>query len=294
MIDAAVGPRGPVDVGEHAATAGEPGVAPPDPGVGPRDGRGPSRDPARVCDRSGRLELARGVLRRMEGRSERPQEAPVPGEDGRLLPVPAPLVPLLPGGGLRRGSSVSVAPGPGAGSLLFALLAAASQEGTWAGVIGRPGLGAVAAAEAGIRLDRLALVPEPGPDLVAVTAALLDGLDLVVMSGPERAGVRAADRQRLAARARQRGAVLLAFGSWPGADVRLHCARVRWEGAAAGAGRLRARRVEVRAHGRGAGAAGRSAELLLPGPDGRVAVAPEHGARGAGPARMRPAVAVAG
>ncbi|WP_242623315.1 hypothetical protein [Pseudonocardia sediminis] len=269
-------------------------AASPDPGAGSRDGRGPSRDPAaRACDRGGRLELARGLLRRMETRSERPHEAPVPGEDGRLLPVPGPLAPLLPGGGLRRGSTVSVATGPGAGSLLFALLAAASQDGTWAGVIGRPGLGAVAAAEAGVRLDRLALVPEPGPDLVAVAAALLDGLDLVVMSGPERAGIRAADRQRLAARARQRGAVLLALGSWPGADVRLHCATVHWEGADAGAGRLRSRRVEVRAHGRGTGAAGRSAELLLPGPDGRVAVAPQRAGRGTVPS-TRVVAAVAG
>lgn len=252
-----------------------------------------ARGPA--CDRGGRLELARGVLRRLEGRSERPHAAPDPGaagwEDDRLLPVSGPLAPLLPGGGLRRGSTVSLAGGPGAGSLLFALLAAASAGGVWTGVIGRPGLGAVAAAEAGVRLDRLALVPAPGADLVAVTAALLDGLDLVVMSGPERAGVRAADRQRLAARARQRGAVLLALGSWPGADVRLHCARVRWEGTDGGAGRLRSRRVEVRAHGRGTGAAGGRAELLLPGPDGRVAVAPE---RAPGRPERRAVTAVAG
>ncbi|MDN5919188.1 MAG: hypothetical protein L0I76_29530, partial [Pseudonocardia sp.] len=65
-----------------------------------------ARGPA--CDRGGRLELARGLLRRMEDRSERPHTAPVPGEDHRLLPVSGPLVPLLPGGGLRRGSTVSV------------------------------------------------------------------------------------------------------------------------------------------------------------------------------------------
>ncbi|WP_218614801.1 hypothetical protein, partial [Pseudonocardia sp. KRD291] len=77
MIDAAVGSVGPVDVEEYAATAGEPGAASPDPGAGSRDGRGPSRDPAPrgvphpPRDRGGRLELARGVLRRMENRSER-------------------------------------------------------------------------------------------------------------------------------------------------------------------------------------------------------------------------------
>lgn len=327
MIDAAIGGEGFVDVEERAATAGEPGSASPVPeGAGSRDGRGPSRDPAsRPRDRAGRLELARGLLRRMEDRSDRPRELPTsadpaPGRQGshisarseqstlalsspgpgsgvpaggQLLPVSDAVAPLLPGGGLRRGSTVSVASGPGAGSLLYALLAAASADGAWAGVIGRPGLGAVAAAEAGIRLERLALVPEPGMDLIAVTAALLDGLDMVVLAGPERSGVRAADRQRLVARARQRGAVLLALGSWPGADVRLHCAHASWAGPDAGAGRLRARRVEVRSHGRGSWATGRSAELLLPGPDGRAAAA-EPAGRGAAPTPIRPTVAVAG
>ena len=100
-----------------------------------------------------------------------------------MLPVAAPLARLLPGGGLRRGSTVAVAGRPGATSLLLALLAEASAGGAWAGVIGRPELGLVAAAEAGVALERLALVPYPGADLVAVTAALLDGLDLVAVAG---------------------------------------------------------------------------------------------------------------
>ncbi|MCE3554287.1 hypothetical protein LWC33_22885 [Pseudonocardia sp. RS11V-5] len=207
----------------------------------------------------------------MEDRSAAARAAPTPGDDGRILPVAAPLAPLLPGGGLRRGSTVSVTTGPGSTSLLFGLLGEASAEGAWAGVIGAPGLGAVAAAEAGIRLERLALVPRPGADLVAVTAALLDGLDLVVVAGAERAGVRAGDRQRLAARARQRGAVLLALGSWPGADLVLGCSRPEWWGATRGAGRLRSRCAVVRSTGRGTGASGRETELLLPGPGGAVA-----------------------
>lgn len=243
-------------------------------------------------DVSDRLERARGLLRRMEDRSGHVRPRPAPEEDGRLLPVAGALAGLLPGGGLRRGSTVSVASGPASGSLVFALLAEASAAGSWAGVVGRPDLGVVAAVEAGVRPERLALVPDPGTYLVAVTAALLDGLDLVVVAGAERAGVRAADRQRLAARARQRGAVLLALGSWPGADVQVRCTGVRWEGPEAGAGRLRSRRVEVRVHGRGTGAPARSAELLLPGPDGTVA-APAAPRRVPG-SRPRPVAAVAG
>ncbi|OSY41088.1 hypothetical protein C8E95_2891 [Pseudonocardia autotrophica] len=286
----------PVPVGHAGPGSGYAGPRAPEGGREPLAGaRGPAGGGVPPADR---LATARRVLHRMEARADpersRPRAGPCTGSarpagvtigaaagaaaapvdplgpGDPVLPVLGPLSGLLPGGGLRRGSTVAVGAGAGAGSLLFALLAAASAEGAWAGVVGRPGLGATAAAESGVRLDRLALVPDPGADVVPVTAALLDGLDLVVVAGPERAGLRAADRQRLMARARQRGSVLLALGSWPGADLRLHCERAHWEGAGRGAGRLRSRRVEVRAHGRGIGLAGRGAEVLLPGPGGTV------------------------
>jgi hypothetical protein len=231
-------------------------------------------------DAAERLAAARAVLRRVEDRAVGAHPAPEPGTDHRWLPVAEPLAGVLPAAGLRRGSTVAVAAGTGATSLLLALLARASASGAWAGVIGRPELGLVAAAEAGVALERLALVPYPGDDLVAVAAALLDGLDLVAVAVPER-GMRAADRQRLAARARQRGAVLLPLGPWPGADVELGCARVRWQGAGGsaldggvhgGAGRLCARRVHLRLRGRGVAPGGRDTRLLLPGPAGTPAV----------------------
>lgn len=224
------------------------------------------------ADTAHRLATARGLLRRLEDRAAGPRPAAEPGADGRVLPVGAPLATLLPGGGLRRGTTVAVTGTAGATSLVLALLAEASAGGAWAGVIGRPDLGLVAAAEAGVALERLALVPYPGADLVAVTAALLDGLDLVVVAGRVLHG---SDRARLAARARQRGAVLLPLGPWPGADVELTCEQGRWRGVGAGSGdvgRLRTRRVCVRLRGRGAAPAGRSARLLLPGVAGRLAV----------------------
>jgi hypothetical protein len=220
-------------------------------------------------DPASRLELARGLLRTMEPRSSLPL-APDPS-DGRVLPVVAPLARLLPGGGLRRGSTVALPEARGATSLLFALLAEASGAGAWAGIVGRPALGMLAAAEAGVRLERLALVPDPGRDLLAVVMALLDGMDVVVVSDAMRGGVRAADRQRLAARARQRGAVLVSLGAWPGADTELSCADVRWHGLGAGVGRLRARQVRVQLRGRGGVTGGRSGEMLLPAPAGGVA-----------------------
>ena len=224
------------------------------------------------ADTAHRLATARGLLRRLEDRAAGPRPAAEPGADGRVLPVGAPLATLLPGGGLRRGTTVAVTGTAGATSLVLALLAEASAGGAWAGVIGRPDLGLVAAAEAGVALERLALVPYPGADLVAVTAALLDGLDLVVVAGRVLHG---SDRARLAARARQRGAVLLPLGPWPGADVELTCEQGRWRGVGAGSGdvgRLRTRRVCVRLRGRGVAPAGRSARLLLPGAAGLLAV----------------------
>jgi hypothetical protein len=219
-------------------------------------------------DPESRLELARGLLRRVEGRAQSRQPLDVagpaaPSPDGRVLPVAAPLARLLPAGGLRRGSTVALPPAPATTSLLLALLAESSAGGAWVGVVGKPELGLVAAAEAGIRLDRLALVPHPGSDLLAVAIALLDGMDVVVVAIGNRP-LPAGERRRLEARARQRGAVLVALGQWAGADVELSCAHTRWRGLGAGAGRLRERQVRVRLRGRGITPGGRLAGVLLP------------------------------
>jgi len=177
-----------------------------------------------------------------------------------LLPVHASLAPLLPLGGLPRGSTVAVG---GSASLLLALLAEASRAGHWCAVVGLPTLGAVAAEEAGVSLSRLALVPDPGLDAVAVVAALVDGVDVVVVGAPGR--LSAPDTRRLAARARQRGTVLVPYGSWHGADLRLSTAEGSWHGLGRGHGHLRSRRVVVRAEGRGSAGRPRQVAVWLPG-----------------------------
>lgn len=181
------------------------------------------------------------------------------GVGQRILPVLPELRPLLPGGGLRRGSTVAV---QGSTSLLLAVLTEASVAGSWCAVVGIPALGLVAAAEFGIALERLALVPDPGPDWPAVVAALLDGIDLVVAAppGPVSAGL----ASRLAARARQRGGVLVPYGQWSGADVVLTAAGDRWWGLGQGWGRLSRRELVISAQGRGAAARPRTATLRFP------------------------------
>ncbi len=186
----------------------------------------------------------------------------------RVLPVVPELSGLLPSRGLRRGSTVAVAtgrsaPGSGGTSLLLALLSAASRSGSWCAVVGVPALGALAAAESGIALDRLALVPNPGPEWPTVVAALIDGVDVVVTAVP--GPVSGSIAGRLAARARQRGSVLVPFGRWDGADVTLQIQQGRWEGLGPGRGRLRRRRVTVLARGRGAAARPKEATMWMPG-----------------------------
>jgi hypothetical protein len=186
----------------------------------------------------------------------------------RILPVLPELSRLLPGRGLRRGSTVAIATGPsvpagGGTSLLLALLAGTSRAGSWCAVVGVPELGALAAAESGIALDRLALVPNPGPEWPTVVAALIDGVDVVVMAVP--GPVSASIAGRLAARARQRGTVLVPFGRWDGADVTLQVVRGRWDGLGAGHGRLRRREVTIAARGRGAATRPREITVWMPG-----------------------------
>jgi hypothetical protein len=148
-------------------------------------------------------------------------------------------------------------------SLLLALLSAASRSGSWCAVVGVPALGARAAAESGIALDRLALVPNPGPDWPTVVAALIDGVDVVVMAVP--GPVAPAIASRLVARVRQRGCVLMPYGSWAGADVTLQVMRARWEGLGHGHGRLRRREVTIAARGRGAAARPKELTMWMPG-----------------------------
>jgi hypothetical protein len=198
---------------------------------------------------------------------------PVAFASERVVPVLEPLAALFVGGGLARGAVVRVA-GAGATSLALGLAAAATRQGAWAGCAGLPGIGLQAAGELGVALERLVVVPELAlASWATVVAALLDGMEVVIVAPP--AGARPGDGRRLAVRARERGSVLVVAG--PRADgfeagVVLRVGAGGWSGPAGGAGRLEQRAVE--ALGRGAAARPRRARLLLPGPGGAVEVAP--------------------
>jgi hypothetical protein len=202
----------------------------------------------------------------------------------RALPVLAPLEPLLPGAGLQRGSTVQVAGGPGATKLAFALLAGPTRAGSWAACVGLPELGWAGAAEVGVALERVVVVRPPERAWATVVAALVDAFDVVVCGPAHAPG--AAEVRRLTARARERGAVLVAVGgagaaggapgrgrrAWPGPDVRMSVTEARWSGPGQGWGHLRARRATVTVDGRRGLDRPRRADLWLPGPDGISAV----------------------
>ena len=203
----------------------------------------------------------------------------------RVLPVLPAFAGVLPGEGLRRGSTVVVGGGVGAGagaagatSLALALVAGASAAGAWCCAVGASSLGVLAAASYGVVLERFPLVSSPpAGEWPTITAALLDAFD-VVLAWPT-ARLRTGDVRRLTARARERGAVLVLVpvddGSSSsltveGADARLCVSSSSWHGLGRGHGHLTGRVVEVVAGGRGAASRERRARMWLPAPDGGV------------------------
>ena len=177
----------------------------------------------------------------------------------RDLPTVPALADILPGGALKQGAVYSV---DGGATLVMALLAGPSQAGAWCGVVGLPDFGAEAASRFGIDLERLVLVPAPGGQWLAVTAALVDVLGVVVTRPPRTASD--TDAARLAARLRQRGCTLIVVGEWPQSEARLRIDGSRWSGLGQGHGYLAGRQVTVTSAGRGGQDRSPSARLWLP------------------------------
>ena len=201
---------------------------------------------------------------------------PVTPPSGRLLPVPPALAPLFPDRALRRGTTTTVSgqPGHGATTLALALLAAATQSGSWCAAVGLSDPGVVAAAELGVDLRRVVFVPHPGSGWAEAAGDLLRGVDVVLVHPPGRARRTAA--RHLVARARERQTALVVLvehvSAWPeGGDLALTVGAVEWEGVGRGHGYLRGRRAEVRVSGRRSAGRPMECSLWLPAGSGVVA-----------------------
>ncbi len=178
--------------------------------------------------------------------------------DTRSIPTHPAIAALLPGGGLKEGATYSV---DNSITLIMALLAGPSAAGAWCGVVGIPEFGIEAAARFGIDLERLVLIPEPGDQWLAVTAAIADVMGVVVTKPPSRANDSSV--ARLAARLRQRGSTLIVLGPWPQSEAMLSISASEWNGIGDGHGYLSARQVTVTVTSRLAGRP-RSSQLWLP------------------------------
>ncbi|OIH97279.1 hypothetical protein BIU90_15280 [Curtobacterium sp. MCBA15_001] len=211
---------------------------------------------------------ARAALERITTLRSRVSDMESTRVDTAGLPTAPALAPLLPGGAIRAGGTYAV---PESVLLAMTMLQAASAAGAWCAVVGVPSFGVEAAAAAGIDLERLVLVPDPGDQWLAVTAAMADVAQVVLTRPLGR--VVPGDVARLSARLRQRGGALVALGSWPGADVTLRVTSSTWSGIGQGHGHLTERRATVTATGRAGAMRPVSTEMLLPAADGAVRAA---------------------
>ena len=199
---------------------------------------------------------------------------------GRVLPVVDPLEPLLADRGLVRGKAVSCT-GTASMSLALALAVQATAAGSWLAVVDLPTFGLEAAEEFGISLERVVRVDPPhgraaGDTWAELTAAVIDGFEVVVVRVPSRLNTGLA--RRVQARLQAREAVMITLGdAGPfSVDTELQVSNPHWEGVADGSGYLRSRRVDVTSSGRRVPRP-RYASLWLPGADGKIATADDTG-----------------
>lgn len=191
--------------------------------------------------------------------------APVALAADQRLPLRADLRGLLPP--LRRGTVVEFQ-GRGATSLALAAAAGPSAAGAWVAAVALPSLGVVAAAEAGIVLDRFVLVEVPPGQAVTVIAALVDSVEVVLVGS---GAIGARDARRLAARARERGSVIVSVAPWPDrAELRVRGVNDQWDGIGNGYGHVRSRKLTLELDGRAAGGVRRAVDLVLHDPAERA------------------------
>jgi hypothetical protein len=145
------------------------------------------------------------------------------------LPVGSALSALFPTGGLERGHIYGCR-GDASLSVLYTLIARATQMGSWVATVNLYSLGLMSAREHGVALQRLLCV-DAGTQATTwtpVVGACVDGLDLVVVHAPQ---CSLHDARRIEARLKAHGSVLIIVGD-PGVfspTVVLSSHTTQWE-----------------------------------------------------------------
>jgi hypothetical protein len=184
------------------------------------------------------------------------------------LPVTPALAGLFPLHGMERGRTYGVR-GDAAASLVFALVAEATQQGAWCALVDMPHAGLRAAHEHGVALERVVCIDAESSWPTAhgrVVGALVEGFDIVVVRDPQCAP---ADARKIAARVKAQGAVLVVHGNLSAFPVDA-CLTARTQSWGFGACATE-RTVQVQAEGRRV-PSGRTVTLLLPSSTGAAAV----------------------
>lgn len=182
---------------------------------------------------------------------------PAPTTDPAVIAVPAPLSPLLPGGGLARRSVTQISDCP---ALIVELIAHCTAGGGHVAVVGWPELSFAGVVDSGGELARIITVPDPGPEPLGVTAVLVEGMDLVIHHG--QGELSPARARPLLGKLRGGGAALLLVGTRVPAPVAVIDARVStYRGAGAGTGRISGVDIAVTVRGAGGPAAGTTFSL---------------------------------
>ena len=183
------------------------------------------------------------------------------------IPVAPALASLLPSSGLERGGVYACA-GDAPMSLLFSLVATATSVGSWLAFVDVPRVGLMAAHEYGVALQRVMCVNSGGhtQSYAQVVGALVDGIDLVVVSSP---ACSAAEARRVVARAKASGSVLIILGRAGhfSPDVVLSSSTTEWHFHTHASSRT----MSVQAHGRRVYNQ-RALTVQLPAADGAVSL----------------------
>jgi hypothetical protein len=173
------------------------------------------------------------------------------------LPVAEALKNLFPEEALVRGRTL-LCSGDAALSLSLRSVAAATQAGSWLGVIGIAHFGLMSACEQGVALQRMVLVTPPNNkhEWANTVAAVADGFEIIMLQVPR--GISVADAKRVQTRIQSRRNVLIivdtarqpALQSVFQPDVVLHTNTLRWHGIEQGSGYVQSREIGVAVSGR--------------------------------------------